>query len=115
MSLQELLKSVETLSTEELRTLNSVAVEHLKARRNAQAAVKRHTLKVGDTVTWTGKVRHSRVRCKKSGVVQKINRKTAIVKEDRMGEDWKVPLTLLEKKDGLMGVFARHEQEIDAS
>jgi hypothetical protein len=87
--LQEIMKSAQSLSLDELRQLNGAVVGLIKAQRNAQAAVKRVMLREGDRVTWNG--RHGR----KNGVITRVKRKKAFVTA-LDGSRWDVPLAMLE-------------------
>ena len=88
--LNEILNNLTSLNNTELRTLNSAVVDQLKALRNRDAALKRHTLSAGDRVSWNG--RHGLTE----GTIVRIKRKKAIC-DVGGGRNWDVPLGMLTK------------------
>ena len=85
--LDKILNNLNDFTDAELRTINTAVVDQLKANRNREACLKRHTLKVGDRVTWDGRNGHT------EGTIVRIKRKKAICSA-RYGT-WDVPLSML--------------------
>jgi len=86
--LTQILNNLNNFTDTELRTINSAVVDQLKANRNREVCLKRHTLKAGDRVTWNGRNGHT------EGTIVRIKRKKAICSVG-FGADWDVPLSML--------------------
>ena len=89
--LDKILNNLNNFTEAELRTINSAVVDQLKANRNREAALKRHTLKAGDRVSWNGRSGHT------EGTIVRIKRKKAICSTTGgyNGASWDVPLSML--------------------
>ena len=90
MNANDILNNLSNLNESELRNLNSAVVGQLKAIRNRDAALKRHTLKVGDNVSWAGR------GGKQTGTITRMKQKKAIVDVGAM-RCWDVPFSMLTK------------------
>ena len=71
----------------ELIRLNKILVGRIKAVRNRNAALKRHTLKTGQKVCWQGRLGEMK------GTIVRVKRKKAICNVG--GQTWDVPLSML--------------------
>ena len=80
-----------TLSDHELREAIRILCGERDERGERKTNEYRYLLKVGDKVEWNGRNGPS------SGVVQKVKRKKAIVKEDTRLGNWDIPLSMLTK------------------
>ena len=89
MNLDQIISALADLSIEDLHAVNNIAVDYIKAKRNAVAAAKRHMFKPGDQVKYEG--RYGRT----VGEIVRVKRKKAIVKVGF--RNWDVPLSMLTK------------------
>ncbi len=84
------LNAIAKMSKEELLELNSIVVKAANTKIRSEQAAIASTFKINDKVKWNGKYGSN------SGVVQKVNRKTIIVKTAE-GMEWKVSPSLLKR------------------
>jgi hypothetical protein len=87
MNLNQIISGLADLDIEDLQVVNRIAVDYIKAKRNADAAAKRHLFKPGDQVQYDGRRGHT------VGEIVRVKRKNAVVKVGV--ERWNVPLTML--------------------
>lgn len=80
-----------TLSDNELREAISILCGERDVRGERKTNEYRYSLRAGDKVEWKGRLG----AC--TGVVQKVKRKKAIVKEDVRLGNWDIPLSMLTK------------------
>ena len=93
MNLQDIYSSLDTMSVDDLRDLNSAVVHTIKAKRKQQAQIKKLSLKVGDMVSFNGK-KGEVVK----GEIAEIKRTKAIVRQDNaLRSRWNVPIAMLNK------------------
>ena len=93
MNLQDIYSSLDTMSVDDLRDLNSAVIHTIKAKRNQQAQIKKLSLNVGDMVSFKG--RKGEVV---KGEIAEIKRTKAIVREDNaLRSRWNVPIAMLNK------------------
>jgi len=79
------------LSVKELRTLNEIIIDLIKAKLSVDAVSKKHLLKIGKEVTIDDKKFKDDIF-----IVHKINKKNAVLK--KKGSDyrmWNVPISLI--------------------
>jgi len=93
MNLQDIYSSLDTMSVDDLRDLNSAVIHTIKTKRNQQAQIKKLSLNVGDMVSFKGK---NEVFIK--GEIAEIKRTKAIVRQDNaLRSRWNVPIAMLNK------------------
>ena len=80
-----------TLSDTELREAIRILCDERTVLGDRKTNEYRYSLRAGDKVEWTGRLG----AC--TGVVQKVKRKKAIVKEDVRLGNWDIPLSMLTK------------------
>ena len=85
---KDVLQNLANLTDEDLRAINAAVIDQLKCNRNANAIAKRHTLKAGDRVSWTGRNGYT------EGTIVRVKRKKAICDVGH-GRNWDVPLGML--------------------
>jgi hypothetical protein len=88
MKLNEIMNNLNDLEEAELRALNRAVISQMKAIRNRESALKRHTLREGDKVSWTGRSGYT------EGTIVRVKRKKAICDVGH-GRNWDVPLNML--------------------
>jgi hypothetical protein len=93
MNYSEILSHMGQLDESQLRSLNSAVIGELKARRNQEAARKRHLFGAGDKVSWNGRNGYT------EGTIVRVKRKKAIVRVNATRStrmiNWDVPLNML--------------------
>lgn len=89
MTVNEIISELRGLSEEDLRDINRVAIERIKALRSYNSASKRRLFSPGDQVAFRG--RYGR----RQGEIVRLKRIKAIVKCD--GQNWDVPISMLER------------------
>ena len=92
MNFSTILSSLQGLTEDELRTINSSLISELKSRRSRDAATKRRLFNTGDKVSWTGRSGYT------EGVIVRVKRKKAIVDvigSGAFGASWDIPLNML--------------------
>tara|TARA_R110000824_G_scaffold44653_2_gene129780 strand:- start:1865 stop:2173 length:309 start_codon:yes stop_codon:yes gene_type:complete len=80
----------ESSDLDQLRQLNNTLVGRIKSLRAYKAQTLRHTLAVDDAVKWSGKYGYA------EGVVTRVKRKNALVKNTSTGQVWNIPMGMLE-------------------
>ena len=99
MNIDQILTAINGLNEEDLVYLNSAVVQNIKALRTRKADVIKDSLSVGDVVTFTGRQRgRGGTRIPIEGVVTKIKRKNAEVRERTHNVTWNVPIAMLQRK-----------------
>ena len=93
MNLQDIYSSLDTMSVDDLRDLNSAVVHTIKAKRKQQAQIKKLSLKVGDLVQFKGKKGEIH-----RGVIEEFKISRAFVRQDdALRSRWDVPIATLNK------------------
>ena len=93
MNLQDIYSSLDTMSVDDLRDLNSAVVHTIKAKRKQQAQIKKLSLKVGDMVSFKGK--NGEIL---KGEIDEIKISRAFVRQDNaLRSRWDVPIAILNK------------------
>ena len=93
MKIKDIMNNLDSLNEAELRALNHAVVDQMKAIRNREAALKRHTLSAGDRVSWNGRNGYT------EGTIVRVKRKKAIC-DVGYGRNWDVPLNMLSVVNG---------------
>jgi hypothetical protein len=88
MELNNIIRELRSFTPDQLRDLNTAVCRELKAVRNTEAALKRHTLMAGDKVNWNGRNGYT------EGTIVRVKRKKAIC-DIGSGRNWDVPLAML--------------------
>jgi len=93
MKVGELVKEINkaVLTVEEYRILNQLVVRHIKARKKAEALKNSALLKEGDVV----RVMHDKL-AGLTGKIMKVKRTKAIVKITSTGNQYNVPMELIQ-------------------
>lgn len=94
MTNQELYSMLCKMDTTELLEVNSMVVDIIKAKRQLRDNILRQTIKVGDKVG-IEKDRFNGSRF----VVEKVNRKRAVLRKENGFQQYNVPFTLIKHLD----------------
>ena len=87
-TVKNVFQNLNQLTESQLRQINAAVIDQLKFNRNADAVAKRHTLKAGDRVSWTGRNGYT------EGTIVRVKRKKAIC-DVGYRRNWDVPLGML--------------------